>query len=194
MAIQDDKAALRRRADTLRRALHAEHPRAGISISLNFSDLALAPGTCIAGYLPTRNEADPTALMDEMRLRGHPVALPRVTAEGAPLAFHLWAQGAVPVRGAFSLLEPAPDWLPLTPDIVLVPLLAFDAAGYRLGYGGGFYDRTLRQLRASRPVRAIGIGFSGQEMEVPHGPEDERLDAVVTEHSVRLFAPQLKVN
>jgi 5-formyltetrahydrofolate cyclo-ligase len=182
------KADLRRKADLLRRALHAEHPEAGSAIALHFSKLALPERATIAGYLPTRTEADPTPLLEELRLRGWSVALPRVTGKDQALAFHLWQSRAVPVRGAFQLLEPAADW-PLTiPEFVLVPLLAYDRDGYRLGYGGGFYDRTLRTLRAQGPVTAIGIGYSGQEMDLPHDPHDEPLDAIVTENGPRLFA------
>jgi 5-formyltetrahydrofolate cyclo-ligase len=188
--IEADKEALRREARALRKSLHAAQPDIGDALARNFQDgLPLPPRAAVAGFLPVREEADPTVLMAALRARGHAILLPRVVAIGAPLGFHLWEAGAAPMVGAFGLYEPAPDWPQATPDIVLVPLLAFDGAGYRLGYGGGYYDRTLRLLRQERPVIAVGIGFAGQERsDLPHDHHDERLDWMVTEADVKHFA------
>jgi 5-formyltetrahydrofolate cyclo-ligase len=184
-----DKPALRRMASSLRAAARASLPESGLAIARNFA--ASVPATArmsVAGYIATRDEIDPAPLMDALRETGHVIALPRVVGKEQPLRFHRWDTGAVPVAGSYGLLEPAPDWPELLPDLVLVPLLAFDAFGYRLGYGGGYYDRTLRQLRARGPVLAVGLGFAVQEMaELPHDAGDERLDWIVTEEEGRRF-------
>src|SRR5262245_52328470 len=131
------KRALRTAAEAARRTLHEASPGAGLEIADRYL-AALPPrgGETVAGYLATRHEADPAPLMAALRARGCRIALPRVVAKGAPLGFHVWSMDAIPVAGAFDLLEPAPHWPEVTPDIVLVPLLAFDASGHRLGYGG----------------------------------------------------------
>jgi len=92
------------------------------------------------------------------------------------------------MSGAFGITEPRPDWPRAFPSVLLVPLLAFDARGYRLGYGGGYYDRTLALFRAEREIAAIGIAYAGQEVSaVPYEPSDEKLDMVVTETGLRRF-------
>jgi 5-formyltetrahydrofolate cyclo-ligase len=118
--------------------------------------------------------------------RGHPLALPRLDGSGRPLRFLAWRAGDVLDAGAFGLMEPQPAQPELLPDLVLVPLLAFDRQGGRLGYGKGYYDRTLAKLRAGpRPPVAIGLAFADQEVaDVPTGPHDVALDAVVTEHAL----------
>jgi 5-formyltetrahydrofolate cyclo-ligase len=183
-----DKPALRRAAEANRRMLRQALPQAGLVIAQHFSsNMPMPAGSTIAGYIATRDEADPGPLMDAMRAGGNVIALPRVAGPGT-LSFHAWQEGAIPVSGSFKLLEPAADWPEVTPDIVLVPLLAFDARGYRLGYGGGFYDRSLQRLRRSGSVVAVGIGFSGQEMaELPADAHDEKLDWIVTELGARRF-------
>jgi 5-formyltetrahydrofolate cyclo-ligase len=183
------KRALRTAAEAARRTLHEASPDAGLEIADRyFSALPPRQGQTVAGYIPTRNEADPAPLMAALRESGCHIALPRVVAKGFPLAFHAWDEDAVPVAGALNLLEPAPHWPNVTPDIVLVPLLAFDPGGHRLGYGGGYYDRTLRTLRAAGQVLAVGISFAGQEIaEVPARAGDEKLDWIVTEKGARRF-------
>ena len=107
--------------------------------------------------------------------------MPVVVGDGLPLEFHEWWPGAAMRRGAFGAEIPADGHI-LVPDLVLAPLLAFDRAGWRLGYGGGYYDRTLEQLRAARPVRAFGIAFAAQEIAtVPVEETDQRLDGMWTE-------------
>jgi 5-formyltetrahydrofolate cyclo-ligase len=104
------------------------------------------------------------------------------------LDFHRYDVGQTLVPGGFGLSEPARDWPQVEPDVLVVPLLAFDARGYRIGYGAGFYDRTLAKLRAARNVLAVGFAFAGQEFEtVPHDENDQRLDWIVTEIGARKF-------
>lgn len=149
-------------------------------------DIGAAPGAIIAGYFPFRDEADPRVLLSALASRGHPLALPCVES-GRPLGFRSWKMGdamhANP--GAYGIAEPLPAAPAVVPQVVLVPLLAFDAKGHRLGYGGGYYDRTLRALFGAR---AIGVAYAGQEVPLlPSQPHDHPLDAVVTENGVRCF-------
>lgn len=176
-----------RRAAKARRA-EAAGPGAAAAVRDRLLDLldrgllALAPGAPVAGYWAKGDELDPLPLLESLAGRGHPVGLPVVVAPGAPLVFRRWRPGEALVPAAFGLREPAADSPEVTPELVLAPLLAFDRRGFRLGYGGGFYDRTLARLSAARPVLAIGLAYAGQEMDrVPAGDSDWRLDAVVTE-------------
>ncbi len=147
--------------------------------------LAAHAGRVLSGYIPMRTEIDP---LPAMAAHQGPVGVPVIIGKAQPLRFREWTPGAAMIEGAFRALIPAEGaWV--EPEVLIVPLLAFDAAGYRLGYGGGFYDRTLEGLRARGPVLAVGFAFAAQEVaEVPVDATDQRLDAVVTEMGVRLFA------
>jgi 5-formyltetrahydrofolate cyclo-ligase len=150
------------------------------------ADFRLPPRTVVAGYWPLADEFDPRPAMHRLAWLGHPLALPRVQGRGRPLAFHAWRPADPLLAGPFQVMEPSPDAPVVSPRILLVPLLAFDRMGRRLGYGAGYYDMVLRDLRAQRPVPlAIGVALAAQEVdEVPTGPRDETLDAVVTERRV----------
>ena len=189
MTPADDKPAVRRVAAALRPALRAAAPEAGLAIARHFlASIPIGPHSTCAGYIATRDEADPAPVMDELRQRGHTIALPRVAGPASALRFHIWQAGAVPVIGSYKLTEPAADWPEIVPDLLIVPLLAFDARGYRLGYGGGYYDRSLQELRRERSVLAVGIAYSGQEMPaLPADARDEKLDWIVTETGARRF-------
>lgn len=141
-------------------------------------------GASLAGYMPMRTEIDPLAAM---AAHAGPVGVPVIIGAGQALRFRAWTPDCPMVAGEFGALIPAQgDWI--TPQVVIVPLVGFDARGYRLGYGGGFYDRTLEGLRALGPVVAIGFAFAAQEMaEVPIEDTDQRLDMIVTERGVRQF-------
>jgi 5-formyltetrahydrofolate cyclo-ligase len=144
----------------------------------------------VAGYWPLSGELDPRPGMGRLRARGHPLALPRLDGRDQPLVFLAWDAGDVLVQGTFKLLEPDPARPVRVPEVVLAPLLAFDRRGGRLGYGKGYYDRTLSHLqsRSLRPL-VIGIAFADQEIEdVPTGPADVLLDGVITETALHLFA------
>ena len=140
-------------------------------------------GVPLAGYMAMRSEIDPTAALEEASAHG-PVGVPVILGAGQPLKFRAWTPDAVMVPGAFGAAIPeSGDWL--TPEIVIVPLVAFDRQGGRLGYGGGFYDRTLQELRAQRPTLAIGFAYAAQEAEgLPLEPTDQPLDVIVTENGV----------
>jgi 5-formyltetrahydrofolate cyclo-ligase len=141
-------------------------------------------GKRLAGYMPMRTEIDP---LPAMAAHQGVVCVPVIIGPGQALRFREWSPGAAMVEGAFGAMIPAEGaWV--EPEVLIVPLVGFDARGYRLGYGGGFYDRTLAGLRASGDVLAIGFAFAAQELaEVPIEPTDERLDAMVTEVGVRRF-------
>ncbi|MDN5568329.1 MAG: 5-formyltetrahydrofolate cyclo-ligase [Paracoccus sp. (in: a-proteobacteria)] len=140
----------------------------------------LAPhaGAVLAGYWPMRGEADPRAAM---AAHDGPLCLPVVPGPHRPLVFRLW-QGEALQTGAFGTSQPAPDAPELTPRLLIVPLAGFDRSGNRIGYGGGFYDRTLQILRESGPVMAIGLAFACQELPaIPAEDFDQPLDLIVTE-------------
>ena len=146
--------------------------------------LAGQGGKVLSGYMPMRTEIDP---LPAMAAHQGAVGVPVIIGKGQALRFREWSPGARMVEGAFKALIPE-DGLWVEPEVLIVPLLAFDARGYRLGYGGGFYDRTLEGLRAKGPVLAVGFAFAAQEVaEVPTEPTDQRLDALVTEKGVTIF-------
>jgi 5-formyltetrahydrofolate cyclo-ligase len=150
------------------------------------TEFRLPPGGIVSGYWPLAGEFDPRPAMARLARLGHPLALPRVQGWGRPLAFHAWRPGDRLLAGPFQVMEPSPDAPVVHPRILLVPLLAFDRMGRRLGYGAGYYDMALCDLRGRSPAPfAIGVAFAGQEVaEVPTGPRDQMLDAVVTERQV----------
>jgi len=149
-------------------------------------DLPLPRGAVVSFYWPMGDEADPRALAHALAARGHKLALPVVAAKRSPLHFRLWREGAPLIVHAFGMHEPAEDAPAVVPTVLLVPLLAFDARGHRLGYGGGFYDCTLASLSGKL---AIGVAYAGQEVaSLPAQPHDHPLDMVVTEKGVRRFS------
>ena len=182
------KAALRRQAIVQRdRAAEAAGPKASLLIARRvLGDFVFMKGAVIAGYAAVHGEADPFPLMAALANQGHDLCLPQT--QGDALVFRAWKPGDPLVVGRFNIPEPDAKARERRPDLVLVPVLAFDRHGYRLGYGGGFYDRCLAEHRAKRTIRAIGIAFAGQEVEeLPREPTDEPLDAVVTEERVIRF-------
>ncbi len=189
MTVADLKKAMRTEALAHRSALAKAAPDAPRHMAESFlKSIALAKGAVVSAYAAIGHEADPSPLTEALRKRGYAIALPLVIGRGQPLAFHLYEEGAKLVPGVFGLFEPAPDWPAVTPDVLIVPLLAFDGKGNRLGYGAGFYDRTLAALRARHKVLAVGYAFAGQEVaEVPHREGDERLDWIVTELGAKRF-------
>nr|WP_249788458.1 5-formyltetrahydrofolate cyclo-ligase [Bradyrhizobium sp. G127] len=145
----------------------------------------LPPDTIVAGYSPINTELDPFPLMHAVAGKGAVLALPVIIARDHALIFRAWRSGEGLVRGPFGIFQPSSDAPEVDPDIVLVPLAAFDRAGHRIGYGRGYYDRTLQNLRASKKITVIGLAFAVQEIEtVPRLPHDEQLDCVLTERGL----------
>lgn len=188
-AKQRAREAARRRRDSAHAALKATAP--ALIASNFFASVPLEEGNCIAGYAAIGSEADPAQLLLRLSGRGYPCVLPRVATRGMPLVFNVWQPGDELVPGDHGTREPKPDAPEARPDIVLVPLLAFDTHGRRLGYGGGYYDRTLEKLRnEGSGVVAVGVAFSAQEaQDLPEEDFDARLDWVVTEKGARAFGP-----
>jgi len=177
-----DKQALRHAALSRRAALPVEtRVRAAEAvgeIGLSFLDL---PGpTIISGYYPVGEELDVRPLLIRLIGDGHTIGLP-ITRKDQPLIFRAWTPETKMTQGSMGIPRPTCDAPEVTPSVLLVPLAAFDSRGYRVGYGGGFYDRTLAKLRASGPVTAVGVAFAEQQVErVPAEPHDERLDWLLT--------------
>src|SRR5690606_10207978 len=182
------KASLRATARTRRAAIRDEvrHAAAGAGAEHFFAGVPLSPADVVAGYWPIRDEFDCRPLLARLMDSRQPVCLPVVAGEGLPLELRFWEQGAPLFPSGFGTLAP-PETAPLAePDIIIMPLLGFDKLGTRLGYGGGYYDRTIAGL-TKRP-RLIGLAFATQELEhIPRGAHDVPLEAVVTETGFRRF-------
>ena len=145
----------------------------------------IAPGTVVSGYSPIRNEIDPAPLMRKLAEAGAKLALPAVLARGKSLAFRAWSPDDRLMLGPLGIPEPSPAAAELVPDIMLIPLAAFDASGHRIGYGAGHYDHTLAHLRKVKAIAAIGIAFAVQQIKaIPALPHDVALDYVLTEKKV----------
>jgi 5-formyltetrahydrofolate cyclo-ligase len=188
MMNSEAKSAFRKTMRARRSALARAHPDFARDAAEHVAALQVVEGATVGAYVAFKDEADPHLILKKLIERNCPVAFPRVAAKDEPLVFHRWKAGDVMQPGAFGILEPSKDWPLAYPKILLVPLLAFDREGHRLGYGGGFYDRTLDFLRANSTVRAIGVAFAGQEVEeLPREAHDHPLDAVITENGVRDF-------
>ena len=185
---RERRAAAERRAQAL-----VTVPDAGDRLAQQFHDAVRLPrGVAVSGYWPLEGELDIRLLLHQIHEMGHPIGLPVVKGKGQPLLFRRWSPGTPMIQGSFRVMTPPEHAPELEPQVLLVPLLAFDGAGYRLGYGGGFYDRTLEKRRheahSGHTVLAIGIAFAAQETaDLPRGPFDQRLDWIVTEAWARKF-------
>ncbi|WP_417486183.1 5-formyltetrahydrofolate cyclo-ligase, partial [Maricaulis sp.] len=163
MTFPADKPALRSRMIGLRRRAAESLPAAGDDLARNFPDAWLpAAGAPVAGYWPLSGEIDPRPLMKRLCDLEHPLCLPVVQGHGQPLVFRSWAEGEGLERRGMGVMEPREEQPALRPELVLVPMLACDRAGNRLGFGKGYYDYTLAGLRAEAGVRAVGLAFDCQ--------------------------------
>ncbi len=157
--------------------------------SLFLKNIKIEGRKVIAGYWPVRGEIDVLPLLNALRTQRHRTALPSVEVTDGPLLFRRWSSKTPMRMTALKIMEPEPGVSePVLPDIVIVPLVAYDTKGYRLGYGKGMYDRTLRHIRQIKPILSVGVAFSLQACEdLPHEPHDERLDWIINEKEALCF-------
>jgi 5-formyltetrahydrofolate cyclo-ligase len=177
------KAELRAAALAKRDALSDEERAAAArAVAKRGLPIELKPGMVVSGYSPIRSEIDPVPLMRVIAAQGGRLALPAVMARGQSLTFRAWSPDDRMVMGPLGILEPSPAAAELMPDIMLVPLAAFDRLGHRIGYGAGHYDYTFAHLRKTKAVRGIGLAFAAQQIKaVPALAHDVALDYVLTE-------------
>ena len=177
------KRGLRALARSKRRAAAASGSEAGERLRESFlSALPLPPAQVVAGYWPMPEEIDVRPLMTYLHLSGHVLVLPVVVGRGQPLIFRRWRPSLPLDAGVYGISVPSAEAPEATPGVLLVPLLAFDGEGRRLGYGAGYYDRTLATLRRAGDILAIGAAYAAQRMDsLPEEASDQRLDWVVTE-------------
>ena len=190
MTLLDDKRALRSAMLARRSALSEGERQAAAEglLAMFQQEKPFATPAVVSGFWPIKEEIDIRPLMGELFAAGCRLALPVVQGRGKPLLFRAWRPGDPLEAGVFGTLQPSAAQEAVEPDALMVPLLACDQDGWRLGYGGGFYDRTLAGLRGRRLVRAIGVGFNNQVVpEVPHGPDDQRLDWLLTDKRACAF-------
>ena len=182
----DVKTILRREALARRDALPAaERARAAEIIAARGLPIAVGAGMIVSGFSPMKNEINPVPLMRKLADAGAQLALPTVAGKGKPLIMRAWNFGEPLAAGVWGIREPKPEAPEVAPDILIVPLLAFDRRCHRIGYGAGYYDMTITALRARKPITAVGIAFAAQEIDiVPNTPRDARLDLVLTEREV----------
>ena len=178
-----EKRALRSRIKTWRSGLEADAAaRAADAVAAHGLGFLRLPQkrAVVSGFSSLPDEFRAWPLLRRLHGEGHALAMPVMQGKGLPLVFRAWAPGDAMDKAVWGIAEPRADKPVLEPDIVLVPLLAFDATGWRLGYGGGYFDRTLRGLRARKSIVAIGLAYDESQVDaVPHLDYDERLDWVL---------------
>lgn len=191
-AAQQSKQQLRNAALAARDALDEDTRMAAAqAVAARGLPFALAPGAVVSGYVSIRNELDPMPLMLALAGQGARLALPVILARGHSLSFRAWSPDDKLVLGSLGIPEPSPAATELVPDVMLVPLAAFDRTGHRIGYGGGYYDYTFSHLRKTHHLTGVGLGFAVQEIAaVPALPHDAALDYVLTEQQVFDFRSQ----
>jgi 5-formyltetrahydrofolate cyclo-ligase len=184
--MDSSKAALRVDALAKRDAIPAAmRAAAAETIAARGFPIEVTPGLIVSGFSPMRTEVNPIALMRKFADAGAQLALPAIAGRGKPLMMRAWKFGDPFKAGQWGIREPVPEAPEVVPDILIVPLAAFDRAGHRIGYGAGYYDMTIHAVRAKKEAIAIGIAFAAQEIpKVPATERDERLDLVLTEREV----------
>ncbi len=191
----NDKTDLRSKMKRKRGTLASLYPRSGSQVAARFpAELVARGGLTIAGYVPKGSEINCIPLMEKLKARGARMCLPVVVEKEQPLIFRSWEPGQELFPGKFGTEQPSEDAPEVVPDMVLVPLLAFNSKGFRLGYGGGYYDRTLAQLREKNEhVVAVGLGYEAQGISrLPVERHDQKLDWIISEteaHSITRKTP-----
>jgi 5-formyltetrahydrofolate cyclo-ligase len=180
------KSDLRQQAFARRDAMSGEERAAAAeTIAVRPFPIPVASGVIVSGFFPIRSEINPLPLMRRLAAAGASLALPVVAGRGKPLILRAYAFGDALRAGQWGIREPAPEAAEVVPDVMLVPLAAFDRRGHRIGYGAGYYDMTINRARSLKSVTAVGIAFAAQEVAaVPETPRDARLDLVLTEREV----------
>jgi 5-formyltetrahydrofolate cyclo-ligase len=189
--VEQAKAELRLRAHASRAAIaHDLRTDAARAVAEHFfAAVPLASTDVVAGYWRIKDEMDCKPILVRLMDQLQPVCLPVVLGDEEPLALRLWEQGAALYEAGFGTLAPSELAPEVEPDVIIMPLLGFDKHGTRLGYGGGYYDRTLARL--GRRPRLVGIAFADQEMDlIPREPHDVPLDVIVTERGAHIFEHQ----
>jgi len=186
MSEPNPKIALRAAALTLRDALPAAERKAAAEIiAARPFPVPVKTGAIVSGLFPLKSEINPMPLMRKLAEAGAQLALPVIAGRGHPLIMRAWSFGAPLKAGQWGIREPTDEASEVAPDILIVPMACFDRAGHRIGYGAGYYDMTIRALRAKKRVTAIGIAFAAQEIpQIPATERDERLDLVLTEKEI----------
>lgn len=178
------KAQARKDATQLRRGAH-DAAKDEAPLLLASHPFPVSPKTgasVVSAFFPYQSEIDTRPLLGKLAGEGWTTCLPIVIAQGEPLVFRRWMPGEPTVPGIWNIPRPSDDAEQMEPDVLMVPMLAFDRKGYRLGYGGGFYDRTLEMLRRKKKTVAIGVAYAAQEMSsVPHGAHDQTMNFIMTE-------------
>jgi 5-formyltetrahydrofolate cyclo-ligase len=184
--IPRQKEQLRNQALARRDAVPAaERQAAAETIGARKFPVAIPRGAVVSGFMPMKSEINPLSLLKRLAAEGAKLALPVVAGRGKPLIMRAWEFGAPLDAGVWGIRQPKVDAPEIDPDILIVPLAAFDRAGHRIGYGAGYYDMTITRLRGIKPVVAVGIGFAVQEIpRVPATERDARLDLVLTEREI----------
>jgi 5-formyltetrahydrofolate cyclo-ligase len=195
MPVGELKAALRREVMARRRAVHAARGNeAAFALAVRICKEISAKGKKVAGYWPLGDEIDCRPALTALKTAGAEVALPVVAGQGQVLIFRAWSPGDVLDPGPFGTAHPGTRAAIVAPTLLLLPLIAFDATGHRLGYGAGYYDRTVAALRRERPILAVGIAYDEQEVDaVPADLHDQRMDAVITDTRMLCFNEALNL-
>jgi 5-formyltetrahydrofolate cyclo-ligase len=196
MSVTQEKARLRSLMRTARHEFVQGHPaelaeRITGALSNKLVEWGVSAGARVAGYWPIGDEADVRPILHRLHEIGAECALPVVTGSGRPLLFRAWRPGDDLMEGPLATRQPLDDKSEIVPNILLVPGLAFDRNGWRLGQGGGFYDRTIEGLANRAPIFTVGVCFSCQVIEaVPYGPGDVPMDALATEEAAETIERQ----
>jgi len=183
MNLNADKKQLRANAKSVRQAAFEQHGGAAAEAiaAHGLSLIGTTPPMIVSGFSSIDDEIDVGPLLSRLSGEGCGLALPVISGNGQPLVMRAWKPGETLQKKTWGIAEPLPSAPVVHPDVVLVPLLAFDDEGYRLGYGGGFYDRTLVELRTVKPFVAIGVAYDEQRVDaVPRGRYDEPVDWMLT--------------
>jgi 5-formyltetrahydrofolate cyclo-ligase len=185
-SVENDKAVIRRDALARRSAIPAPaRAKAAQAIAARPFPVDVPAGAYVSGFMPLKHEINPVPLLQSLANAGASLALPVVIERGKPLVMRAFVFGDPLLSGVWGIREPPPEAPEVFPDIMIVPLLAFDRRGHRIGYGAGYFDLTINAVRARKTVVAVGIAFAAQEIpQVPATPRDARLDLVLTEQGV----------